>query len=229
MSSLATAVFKATIGLLINKARDTAAEKLREGDVTDQKFRGLIVREIDQINSKLDGLAKKDLLSSISAFKEGIAILFDVFDKANKGVKEPEVNVTGQAAAEVVTSAQAKAVSLANKLANLLLIDLDESSKELLSDAKERFKEARSKARDAFNNEALDTPDRILAMMIRVMATLLEKVDNPANAITPCGVCLEELHALSAVKKSFSIALAKGLKSRVGKGDREELSPLCVT
>lgn len=236
MSSIATAVFKATIGLLINKARDTAAEKLKEGDVTDQKFRGLIVREIDQINSKLDGLARKDLISSISAFKEGIAILFDVFNKANRGVKELKENVTGQAAAEAAiavgsaevslqssASAQAKAVSLAKKLANLQLINLDESSKELLSDAKERFKEARSKARDAFSNEALDTSDRILAMMVRVMATILEEVDNPANALTPCRVCLEELHALPAVKKNFSIALEKGLKSWFGKGDRKEI------
>ena len=236
MSSIATAVFKATIGLLINKARDTAAEKLKEGDVTDEKFRSLIVREIDQINKKLDGLARKDLLSSISAFKEGIAILFDVFDKANKGVKEPKKNVTEQAAAAAATtvestevslqssaSAQAKAVSLANKLANLPLIDLDELSKELLSDAKERFKEARNQARNAFSNEALDTPDRILAMMIRVMATILEKVDDPANALTPCRVCLGELHALPAVKKGFNIALAKGWKSRFGTGEREKV------
>ena len=46
------------IGLLINKARDNAAEMLKEGDVTDQKVRGSIVREINQINSKLDGLAR---------------------------------------------------------------------------------------------------------------------------------------------------------------------------
>ena len=52
MSSIATAVFKATIGLLVNKGRDMAAEKLKEGDVTDQKFRGLIVREINDIASE---------------------------------------------------------------------------------------------------------------------------------------------------------------------------------
>lgn len=233
MSFIATAVFKATIGLLINKARDTVAEKLKEGDVTDEKLRSLIVREVDKINSKLDGLARKDLLSSISAFKEGIAILFDVFDEANKRVRE---NATGPAAAaaaiavesaevclQLSASAQARAVSLANKLTNLPLIDLNESTKELLSDAKERFKEARSKARDAFSNEALDTSDRIQAMMIRVMATILEKVDNPVNAITSCRVCLEELHTLPAVKKNFNIALEKGLKSWFGKGDRKEI------
>ena len=230
MSFIATAVFKATIGLLINKARDGAAEKLKGGDVTDEKLRNLIVREIDQINSKLDGLARKDLLSSISNFKEGIAIFFDVFDKANKGVKELKESVTGQAAAAAATtevsvqssaSTQAVEGSLANKLAHLQLIDLDESSKELLSSAKERFKEARSKATDAFSNEGLHTPDRILAMMIRVMATILEKADYPANALTPCRVCLEELHALPAVKNNFSIALGKGLKSRFGKDERK--------
>ena len=51
MSSIATAVFKVTIGLLVNKGRDKAAEKLKDGDITDQRFRGLIVREIDDIKS----------------------------------------------------------------------------------------------------------------------------------------------------------------------------------
>lgn len=49
MSTLITAVFKTTIGLLVNKGRDKLAEKLNEGDVTDQKFRGLIVREMDEM------------------------------------------------------------------------------------------------------------------------------------------------------------------------------------
>ena len=51
MSSIITAVFKLTVGLLVNKGRDKAAEKLKDGDVTDEKFRGLIVREIDDIKS----------------------------------------------------------------------------------------------------------------------------------------------------------------------------------
>ena len=237
MSSIATGVFKATIGLLINKARDKAAENLKEGDVTDEKFRSLIVREIDQINSKLDGLARKDLLSSISAFEEGIAILYDVFRQASRGVKESRENVTGQEeavstadASEDITavslqsaSAHAEAVSLAKKLANLQTIDLDESSQKLLSDAKKRFEEARSKARDAFSNEGLDTADRILAMMVRVMATILDNVDNPRNALTPCRVCLKELHALPAIKKSFKTALGKGWKTRFGKDERKEI------
>ena len=53
-ASIVTTVFKATIGLLMNKARDKAAERLKEGDVTEQKFRSVIVREIDDIKSKLE-------------------------------------------------------------------------------------------------------------------------------------------------------------------------------
>ena len=163
--------------------------------------------------------------------------MFDVFKHASREVEESRENVTGQ---EVVArvpgkkhlknvslqssaSAHAEAASLAKKLANLRMIDWDESNKILLSDAKKRFEEARGKARDAFSNEGLHTHDRILAMMVRVMATILDDVDNPRNAMTPCRVCLEELHALPAVKKSFKTALGKGWKSRLGKDERKEI------
>ena len=56
MSSIAITFFKATIGLLVNKGRDRVAEIMRGGDITDQRFRSLIVREIDDIKSRLDAL-----------------------------------------------------------------------------------------------------------------------------------------------------------------------------
>ena len=52
MSSIALALFKETIGLLVNKGRDKAAEKLKDGDVLSQEFRKLIVRETYDIKSK---------------------------------------------------------------------------------------------------------------------------------------------------------------------------------
>ena len=73
MSSIVLAVFRVTVGLLLDKGRDEAAKTLKDGDVTDQKFRGLIIREIDDIKSKLDGLSRKDLGASISFFEEGIS------------------------------------------------------------------------------------------------------------------------------------------------------------
>lgn len=70
----------------MNKERDTVAERLRDGDVTQQNFRGVIVQEIEEIKSRLDGLARKDLSASISFFKEGIELLYEVFEK-NQGHK----------------------------------------------------------------------------------------------------------------------------------------------
>ena len=223
MSSIATAVFKATIGLLVNKGRDKAAEKLKGGDVTDQKFRGLIVREIDDIKSKLDGLSRKDLGASISSFKEGIVLLYEVFNKARIR------NEYGAATAQAVC---VEAFTLAEDVTMLDFTDLDESAKIKLSSAKERFKHAREKALDAFNNEALKTSDRILAMQYRVMATILETVDNPEGALTPCRVCVEELNSLSAVQSSFDVQLREGtqtaLRRLVGKDERRKIiSSVC--
>ena len=80
MSAIITAVFKATIGWIVDNGRDKAAEKLKNGDVTDQQFCGIIMREIDAMKSKLDGLSRKDLLASISFSKEGIELLYEAFD-----------------------------------------------------------------------------------------------------------------------------------------------------
>ncbi|XP_078378084.1 uncharacterized protein LOC144661258 [Oculina patagonica] len=222
MSSIVTAVFKATIGLLVNKGRDKAAEKLKDGDVTQQKFCRLIVREIDDIKSKLDGLSRKDLLASISFFEEGIELLYKVFDKARS--RSENGAVTTQAAC-------AEAISLAEGMRNLELTDLDESATRALSNAKERFKDARREATRAFNNEALETSDRILAMQYRVMATILETVDNPADAVEPCRVCIKELNSLSAIQNSFDVQLKKGIQAVrgfLGKDERRKIiSSVC--
>ena len=218
MSSIITAVFKATIGLLVNKGRDKAAEKLKDGDVTNQKFRGLIVREIDDIKLQLKGLARKDLLASISFFKEGIELLYEVFDKARP--KREHDRIKEEAA---TTTASAEAVSLAKGMRKLELTDLDESALSVLSNAKKRFKDARRKATEAFANEALELSDRVLAMQHRVMATILETVDNPEIAFAACRVCIEELHSLSAVKICFTVELKGGFWARFSKDERRAI------
>ena len=206
MSSLITAVFKATIGLLVNKGRDKLAEKLNEGDVTDQKFRGLIVREIDEIKSKLDGLARKDLLASISLFKEGIELLYEVFESARPSSENRAI--------EAAATACVEPFDIAKEMRKLQLTALDESATRKLSTAKETFSEARLEAMRAFSNEALELPDRLLAMQYRLMATILETVDNPTDALAACRVCLDELHQVPAVKEYFKVELEEGLKLR---------------
>ena len=233
MSSIVTAVFKATIGLLVNKGRDKAAEKLKDGDITDQKIRDLIVREIDDIKSKLDGLARKDLLTSISYFRRGVVYLFKLLDKVKSG---EDGSVTSQAVMRTeagknlkfgprqsATDTVGNTVSISDGLKNLNLANLEDADRRALSNAKEEFKIACLKATEAFNNEALSTSDRIQAMFIRVAATILEKVDYPEDAMDACRLCLEELHSIPAVQRSFTIECKQGFWAQFSKAERSEI------
>ena len=51
-------------------------------DVTDAKIREIVVRELNDIKIKLDGLSRKDLLSSYMFLKEGVQLLTDSLDKS---------------------------------------------------------------------------------------------------------------------------------------------------
>ena len=220
MSAIITAVFKATVGWLVDKGRDEAAKKLKDGDVTDQQFRGIIMREIDDMKSKLDGLSKKDLLASISFFREGIELLYGVFEET-RSRREYDVD-TAQAAC-------AEALSLTEGMKHL---ELTESATRKLANSKDRFKSARERATDAFSNEALSTTDRILAMQYRVMATVLETIDHPADAVTSCKVCIEELNGLPVVQQSLQEQLKTGIravKSLFNKEERRKvISGVCL-
>ena len=213
MSAIITAVFKATIGLLVNKGRDKMAERLKDGDVTDQQFHSLIVREIDDIKSKLDGLSRKDLLASISFFKEGIELLYEAFDI---------IRYRSEHGADSVQAAGAEALSLSGGMRNLKIAGLSKSAATYLANAKKRFKRARERATDAYWNEGLTTSDRILAMQYRVMATILETIDSPANAIIPCKVCIEELNGLPVVQKTFEVQRKTGIQAVSGLFNKEE-------
>ena len=266
MSAIVTAVLKGTLGFLLKKGRQSLAEKLKDGDVTDQQLRSWIVNEFDNVNSKLDAMARSDLGASISFFKEGLVFLNRVIDaeesdgssvEASAEVEsegkaleasspETEETTAGEnkmislfrrgiaflnkvikkrasGNGSMVTRAEVNALSLAEELRKLNVSSLDESSKEALLDAKKRFDGARWKATEAFNNEALTPSDRILAMAVRLMATILEKVGNPANALAACRSGLEELHLIPFVRGNFGIELSKGVKSKFNTEERRQI------
>ncbi|XP_044182265.1 uncharacterized protein LOC122963052 [Acropora millepora] len=226
MSSFIAAILKATVGLLVNKGRNVAAEKLKDGDVTNEQLRNLIVSELDDIKSKLDGIARKDLLASISFFKEGLVYLYKVKpnEEDGKKIQQRKDRAATPCLKQEVESSEAsvKTVSLVEEMRSLQLTDRDNSSARALNDAKDRFKQAREKATEAFCNEALSTSDRILSMQYRIMATILEKVDCVPDALAACRLCLEELHSMPAVKKSLDVHLHQGFMSRFNKAERED-------
>ena len=283
MSAVVTTVLKGTLDILVKKGRKVAVEKLKDGDVTNEKLKNWIVDEIDSINSKLDAMAKKDLRASISFFKEGLVFLNNAMETKTcgivglnaspvevgkvKNVKEenfeesnekanPEAskeeafwpklvwsiasqatvfwdhgreNEKGLEAASQMTEeperssgAEENELSFTGELRKMNLNSVDEIEEAIL-DAKNRFYDARRKATEAFNNEVLTPLDRILAMGVRLMATLLEKVDNPVSALDACISGLNELHSMPFVTENFSVELEKGIKSRFSKDERRQI------
>ena len=233
MSSIVTAVLTGTLGLLVKKGRQKIAEKLKDSDATGQQFRSWIIEEFDNVNSKLDAMARSDLGASISFFKEGVVFLNKAMDfeasallaqmgsDKEKKVESPQKEIE-------LSSAGVNTASLDEELKKLDLTNLNESGKEALSDSKKRFDDARREATKAFNNKALTPSDRILAMAMRLMATILEKAENPANSLAACISGLEELHLTPFVRENFKVELTGGVKAKFQTDERRQIiSSVC--
>lgn len=225
MAYFVTAVLKSSIGALISKGCSMAAEKLKDGDVADAKLRQLIVKDMDDIKSKLEGISVKDLGASISFFNDGVVCLDKVLDKEDGlGTAEKnEVKTEADGATKEIKVKENDILPLVKGLKSLNLVGLNEDAKSAIKQAEKRFEDARRKAIEAFSNPALSTADRLLAMAIRIMATVLEQVGSPVSALDSLRYCLEELHSLSAVQENFSVLLKKGFKSNFRKDRRNEI------
>ena len=245
MSAIISAVFKATIGLIVNKGRDVAAERLKEGDVADQKFRSLIVRDLKEIHHKLDALSQKDLKAAVDFFETGLGCLYRAFDtmhSANVSLGAAKVAERNEEEdfKEITLPSDTdpeKNIVLADGIRNMQLNELDETAKSLLSNAQRKFRLAVENATHACNNEALSTFDRITAIRYRVMAAMLQSAAETARttgdlkstlqkALPECEQCLKKLNSLPAVQNSFKVELSKGLlniRGQFGKDERMQI------
>ena len=250
MFAIVATVLKGTIGLLIKRGLKSASEKLKDGDVTDQQLRSWIMDEIDDVKSKLDAMARKDLGASISFFREGLVFLDKAMDTktrdegASKNVKganqvksstkvdSPEAAKKKRFWSKWFSSNASPVKSLVDQgkketksggAKNELSLITRELDAEAIVDAKKRFEDARRKATEAFNNEVLSPLDRILAMGVRLMATILEKVETPVSTLDACISGLNELHSMPFVTENFSVELQKGIKSRLSKDERRQI------
>ena len=250
MSAIISAVFKATIGLIVDKGRDVAAERMKEGDVADQKFRSLIVRDLKEIHHKLDALSQKDLKAAVDFFETGLGCLYKAFDtmrSANVSLGAAQVSERNeeddfkQITLPSDTDPE-KTIVLADGIRNKQLTELDETTKSLLSDAQEKFRLAVENATHACNNEALSTFDRITAIRYRVMAAMLKSAAETVRstgdlkstlqkALPECEQCLKKLNSLPAVQNSFKSELSQGflnIRGRFGKDERMQIiSTVC--
>ena len=218
MSSIVTAILSSTVGFLCGKARDIAAEKLKDGDLTDEKLREIIVQDLTDIKSKLDCLLLKDLDSSYSFLKEGVTLLNLALDESNEDQKASEG--TTDEATRVVNDTVSGILSAALTLPEAIQ-RMKISSKERFDSSKDRFKASRERATGAFNDKSLSIKDRIMACKLRVAAGILEiGLEDPVAATESCLLFLEELHGLPAVQEVFSVFFIGGMKSMFKKAER---------
>ena len=238
MSAIVTAVLEGTLGLLLKTGRQRLSEKLIHGDVTNQQLRRWIVSEINDVQSRLEAFARGGLNTSVSFLEDGLVFLRKVITTKHGDQSCTETGpdaVDGEAKkpgacirVTEVTTAGVNILNLAEEMRELNLTDLNDSGKEALSDAKKRFDNARCAATEAFNNEALTPCDRILAMAVRLMATILEKVENPGSVLDVCRSGLKELHRTEMVKENFKAELNNTLqvRLRMNSGERREIISL---
>ncbi len=215
MSEVVTVVVKLIFGFLTNKIRSEIAEPLKGGDVTDEECRRLIVRELDDIKSKLDGLARKDLLSSLCFLQEGINRLYQSLLRldSNENTAESTEQATLVEATLSRDTGPNSSINEAIGLVNIIT-SLKTRSNDRFMSATESFKLARDKATEAFCNETLSIEDRIQASQIRMMARILENLEDPDASVTDCLQYFKELHDIGAIQEIFSVLIDGGIRSR---------------
>jgi hypothetical protein len=218
MSEVVTGVVKLTFGFLANKIRSGIAERLKDGDVTDEECRRLIVRELDDIKRNLDGLARKDLLSSLCFLQDGVNRLYQSLlqvDSNENTAESPEQATLVEAASFRDTSPDSpmnEVIAVINAITSLKI-----RSKERFKSAIKSFELSGEKATEAFCNEALSIEDRIQASQIRMMARILENLEDPEASASDCLQYLKQLHDIGAIREIFSVLINGGMKSRFNK------------
>ena len=220
MSSIITAILSSTVGLLYDRARDSAADKLKDGDLTDETMRKMIVKDLTDIKTKIDCLSLKDLKASYSFLKEGVELLNLTLDqstedrKASEGSADETTRVINCTASGLLNAA----LSLPQVVQRLKI-----SSDKRFASAQDCFKDSRKTATHAFNNDSLSIKDRIMACKLRVAARILELgLEDPEAAITACLLSLQELHGLPAIQEMFAVFLKGGLRAKINKSERLE-------
>ena len=220
MSLIVTSILSSTVGLLWNKVRDTTAKHLKDSGITNAQIRQAVVRELNDINTKLDGLSRKDLLSSYSFLQEGIQLLNVCLEKFEQKAVVNEGNDDRGETSRMPSGDESDILNEALKLSQAMG-KFQIVSKEFES-AKKRFKDARKEATHAFCNEGLNIQDRIFAAKLRIVSEILECLNNPDTAASSCLLFLKKLHGLPDVREIFSVYLGGGFWSLLNRTERAE-------
>ena len=215
MSALIVGVLKFTVGLLSKKVCSYSASRLKNGGITDQTFRDLIVSELDDMKSKLKDHALRELNFGISCLKVGIERLNTSF------VDSIDASGLCQSKKDLLTSKSMEPCSDSMPGRDQVLTyahaigKLDGVSSKGYECAVKSFENAADNAGKAFHNHTLNLEERMLACKVRIVSAILQHLTHPAFAVTDCKVYLKELHELSEIIEVFTVHAKGGFKTLV--------------
>ena len=220
LMSFASFAFKSAAYLIWKIKKQEILKKLQDSKLLDGKqVRELILTEVELIHLKLDNQARKDLGSSISFYKEGLEILNEVLNnikrRTTKELFEEEGTEDESIGAQSTLNTKTDFLhAVTNNYERLKLTDLNERERSIFEKAKKPFADAAYKAAEAFSNTELRTSERIQSMSIRIMAKILENMEDASIALLSCRSFLRELNSLSDVQDIFRLAVTStGKKS----------------
>ena len=210
--------------VFLNNAMETITcglGSLNASPVQVGKVKNVKEENFEESNEKANPEASKQEASWPKEFWSIVSKATGFWDQGRENEKGLEAASQMTEEPERFSDAEENELPFTRELRKMNLNSLNEI--EAILDAKKRFDDARRRATDAFNNAVLTPLDRILAMGVRLMATILEKVDNPESALDACISGFNELHSMPFVTENFSVELQKGIKSRLSKDERRQI------
>ena len=217
MESVIVGIVTSALGLMLNKARKIVADGLKDGDVTYEKLRAVMIEDLHDVARKIDGLARKDLKASYLLLEEGVVELQAALDKAQKQVDKVEASCTQNDRSGVTPTTSGNMSETLNEAIALstAIQKLETTSSHQIVSAKECFFQAHLKATEAFSNDALSLAERIMATKLRIVSKILECLQDVKPAAENCWSFLGDLNKLPGTGDAFSTYFKGGIKPKL--------------
>uniref|UniRef100_A0A6P8GX51 Uncharacterized protein LOC116286461 n=1 Tax=Actinia tenebrosa TaxID=6105 RepID=A0A6P8GX51_ACTTE len=219
-------ILKITVQCFLDKVKDEAANSLRDGDITELRFREMIIRELHDIKSMLRGLVRQDLIASITYFNDGIELLYYHINHSKEEREKRERRREKENECKQAMESLKRAHFMTRNGEQLMKVveqhvqhtyGENVKSSKTIDKAKENFKQASLSATRAVSNQGMGDEDRILAYKVKIAAILLENFEDPEISIPLCKKALTELNSMTLVTNSCRVHFGKSFSSNIMK------------
>ena len=204
----------------MEKTPPKALKDLENQDATGEAVREQIKNGLARIELRLRGgsIENRVIFPCVISLHKGFSKLDRVIAPT-----APVKDGRPPASAEAGKSADAKTAPVSDSAAHAATKIRARwvTQKQVLSSARNNLRWAREQATEAFNNRALSTGKRILALKIRLMATVLESVDEPDRLTVKD--CVIKLHGMRSVQEIFKAQLFPGFEAAFETEERKEI------